>query len=267
MHHLHLNGQRHPVPARWAELTPAQLLAAAPYLPSDTAAHRLALLRAWCPKVPARLLRRLTPDELWDTLALVGWVWEEEIDPAALTEFRHRGTVYLLPEKHLADAVLVEYAMAQVYFHQFARPQQPLPLALDQLVATLCRPAAANLDVNDPHWDGQRREKYNGKLAEARACALADAPLSAKIMVLHHFLAAQRFIHRSYKVLWRPAAPPVAGAPVRNASDGTETLELIADLAERGLYGTYDQVATTSLHTVFFNLAKQARRRREAEQE
>jgi hypothetical protein len=117
-------------------------------------------------------------------------------------------------------------------------------------------------------WDGQRREKYNAKLAEGRAKELADAPLGVKIVVLHHFLGAQRFIHRSYKELYKKAEVPTGPAPVKpKHSDGTEFLELLASLAERGLYGTYEQVAHTALHTVLFNLAREARHRREAERE
>lgn len=262
-----LDGRPHRLPDRWADLTASQLLAAAPHLAADSAAARLAVVRAWCPRLRDRDLRRLTADQLWDVLSLVGWAWRDELDAAALPSFRHRGRVYLLPEARLLDAVVVEYAMASVFFHQFARPQRPQPGALDQLVATLCRPAAAGLDVNDPAWDGQRREKYNGKIAEARAGELADLPLGVKVVVLHHFLGAQRFIHRAYPDLYKKPEPAGDGpvpAP-RPIGDGTEVLELLADLAERGTYGTYEQVATTSLHTVFFNLAKQARRRREAE--
>ena len=112
-----------------------------------------------------------------------------------------------------------------------------------------------------------RRERYNAKLAELWAVELADAPLGVKIVVLHHFLAAQRFIHRNYKEVFKKAEVPTRPAAARSArgSDGTELLELLADLAERGLYGTYDQVTHTQLHTVLFNLAKQARSRRAAE--
>ena len=138
-------------------------------------------------------------------------------------------------------------------------------------MASLCRPAAAGIDENDPKWDGQRRERYNSKLAEARALELADLPLAVKIVVLHRFLDAERFIHRAYADLFKK--PELAGdsdgpAPKpRPTGDGTQVLEILADLAENGTYGTYDQVAYTSLHTVFFNLAKKARRRREAERE
>jgi hypothetical protein len=145
--------------------------------------------------------------------------------------------------------------------------------ALDQLVATLCRPVRADLAQvqQDPQWDGQTREKYNGKLAEGRARELADAPLGVKIVVLHHFLAAQRFVHRAYPDLFKKVpepAPEAGSAPApRQVGTGTEMLEVVAHVAEQGLYGTYDQVAQTALHTVLFNLANQARHRREAEKE
>ncbi|MDB5270082.1 MAG: hypothetical protein JWP58_3122 [Hymenobacter sp.] len=256
-----LNDRLHSLPEAWPELTAGQLLAAAPYLVADTVANRLAVVRAWCPKVRDREVRKLTPDQLWDLCAQVGWAWK--LEGAALTHFEHRGRTYLLPEPNLTDAVLVEYAMASVYFHLFARPKAPQAQALDQLVATLCRPAAAGVDENDPAWDGQRREKYNSKLAEARALELVDLPLALKMVVLHRFLAAERFIHRNYADLYqkpqKPVGPDAKPAPT---GDGTQVLEIVADLAETGTYGTYEQVSFTRLHTVYFNLAKKARRRR-----
>ncbi|MBF9239453.1 hypothetical protein I2I05_18820 [Hymenobacter sp. BT683] len=255
------------LPERYGELTARQLLAAAPHLVHDSVAARLAIVRAWCPQLKDKQLRRLTSEQLWDLVSLVGWVWKEELDASALPSFKHRGRVYLLPEANLTDAVLVEYAMATLFFHHFARPRQPQPRALDQLVATLCRPAAVGIDENDPRWDGQRRERYHGKIAEARAVELADLPLGHKVVVLHHFLKAQRFVHRAYADLYKKPEPAGEGpAPkAQPKGDGTEVLEMLAELAERGTYGTYEQVAYTSLHTAFFNLAKQARRRREAE--
>jgi len=271
MQTFRLDNRPYQVPGSWAELTPAQLFAAAPYLSQDTVASRHAVLRAWCPPLRDKDVRRLTAEQLWDLLTLVAWAWRSEPDTQRVQEFTHRGRTYQLPEPLLKDAVAIEYAMATVFFHQFAHPQRPQPAALDQLVATLCRPLRAELAVLQelPEWDGQRREKYNGKLAEGRAKELADAPLGVKIVVLHHFLHAQRFIHKAYKDLFKtsePAAESPPGKPApRPTSDGTELLELLADLAERGLYGTYDQVTHTQLHTVLFNLAKQARSRRAAE--
>ena len=270
MRTFRLNGRPYQVAESWAELTPSQFFAAAPHLSQDSVAGRHTVLRAWCPQLRDKDVRRLTPEQLWDLLDLVRWAWNTELDTQGVQEFTHRGRTYHLPEPLLKDAVAVEYAMATVFFHQFAHPKRPQPAALDQLVATLCRPLHPDLAAlqEDPAWDGQRRERYNGKLAEARATELADAPLGVKIVVLHHFLHAQRFIHQAYKDLFKKqeAAPegPHQAAP-KAISDGTELLELLADLAERGIYGTYDQVTHTQLHTVLFNLAKQARRRREAD--
>jgi hypothetical protein len=268
MQTFRLNERPYQVAGSWAELSPAQLFAAAPHLVTESVAGRLAVLRAWCPQLRDKDLRRLTADQLWDLLTLVAWAWRQEPDTAAVRAFTHRGRTYCLPEPNLLDAVAIEYATALVFFQQFVHPQRPQAAALDQLVATLCRPARENLVYMRelPEWDGQTREKYNGKLAQTRAQELADAPLGVKIVVLHHFLHAQRFVHRAYKDLFKKVEVPTGPhAPKPKHSDGTEMLEILAEVAESGLYGTYEQVAHTSLHTVLFNLAKKARRRHEAE--
>jgi hypothetical protein len=145
MYTFRLDSRPHHVPASWAEVKPAQFFAAAPHLATDSVAARVAVLRAWCPQLRPKDLRRLTPDQLWDVASLVGWAWQQEIDTTGITEFRHRGIPYALPEPQLLDAEVIEYAMAQIYFHQFAHPQRPQAAALDQLVATLCRPLRADL--------------------------------------------------------------------------------------------------------------------------
>jgi hypothetical protein len=272
MRTFRLDGRPYEVATSWAELTPAQSFVAATHLSQDTVAGRHAVLRAWCPQLRDKDLRKLTAEQLWDLLGLVAWAWTTELDTQGVTEFTHRGRTYCLPEPLLKDAVAIEYAMATVFFHQFAHPQRPQPLALDQLVATLCRPVREDIAAlqEDPEWDGQRREKYNGKLAEARAKELANAPLGVKVVVLHHFLAAQRFIHKAYKDLFKKvevAAPAPSKPAARPTSDGTELLELLADVAERGTYGPYEQLTHTQLHTILFNLAKQARSRRAAERD
>jgi len=262
-----LNGRPYRVPATWAELSPAQFFAAAPHLATHSLAARVAVLRLWCPQLRPKYLRRLTETQLFDVAAQVGWAWDKLLDTAGITEFSHRGRTYCLPEPRLTDAVFIEYAMAQIYFHQFAHPQRPRAQALDQLVATLCRPLRPDLAAlqQNPAWDGQRRERYNAKLAEGRALELADAPLGVKIVVLHHYLAAQRFLHAAFKEVFRKAEPGPGGKA--KAGDGTGLLELLARLAERGLYGPYEATAHTSLHTILFNLAREARQRRAAERE
>ena len=87
--------------------------------------------------------------------------------------------------------------------------------------------------------------------------------------MLHRFLDAERFIHQAYADLFTKAAPADEGpaAKPKPTGDGTQVLEVLADLAEQGTYGTYEQTSYTRLHTIFFNLAKKARRRREAEKD
>ncbi|MGI4760514.1 MAG: hypothetical protein ACRYF0_07405 [Janthinobacterium lividum] len=63
MQTFRLNGRPHPVPENWGELTPAQFFAAAPYLGSESLAARLAIVRAWCPPLRDKYVRRLTPGQ------------------------------------------------------------------------------------------------------------------------------------------------------------------------------------------------------------
>ena len=64
---------------------------------------------------------------------------------------------------------------------------------------------------------------------------------------------------------FKPVEPAKGGSKVKATGTGYEMWELVAELAERGTYGPWEQVAYTSLHTVLLNRAAQARHRRAAE--
>jgi hypothetical protein len=248
-----LNEQTHQMPQAWRELSDKQVLRLAPYLYADRSdAHsRLAVLKILQPQLKEKTLRRMSPEDVLALTNLTEWIWSAPMDQCPVTCFEHQKVRYLLPEPVFENCVAIEYLMANHHFRQFARPK-PAAGALELLVATLCRPEKKDLDVLDPEWDGDRRQKYNSKVTELRAKELATLPVATKIVVLQYYVASQRAFHERYKELYKKKKPGE-----RQASAGDfGLLGVVHDVAGEGLFGDFERTCLTNVHTLFFHLLK-----------
>ena len=177
------------------------------------------------------------------------------MDACAVPSFDYNGQTYWLPGPVLDNVVGIEYVSAEHHFKAFAKAN-PTPGALDSLIATICRPAKKGLDESDPDWDGDVREKYNSKIAERRAVEFKKLPFPTKQLVLQYFIGADTAFHKRYQELYTTNAGSTAGGG-RAASFGT--LGILDALAVEGVFGTFDQVCFTPVHTLFFHLLKAKR--------
>jgi len=250
MQTFRLDSIPHQVPGTWAELLPAQFLAASPFLGIDTPGNRYWVLRIWCLELTDEEAYGLTAEQLWDLTQLVGWAYTKELDTGGVTEFTHGGRTYRLPLPQLGDTTAVEYGIALVYFRRFAHLKHPQPLELEkvlnQMTAALCR-------VRRPDWQSVQEpweKQFSSEAADGLALELTDAPVGIKLVVMYHFICAQRRLDRAHYGQLVPA------------DDGMEVLELLASLAADGQHGPYEQLANTGLFTLLSNLAEQARSRR-----
>lgn len=251
MQQFRLNGKAHALPTSWADLAARQVLALAPYLVAvpTAPADRLAVLRILCPALTAQVLRRMAPEDVLTLVELTGWLWTAPMGKCPLGSFTRRGVEYLLWEPKFENCVAIEYLMAEHYFRQFAQ-RKPVAGALEQLVATLCRPRKAGLNERDPLWDGDRRERYNSKIAEARAREMQGVPVATKIVVLQYYVASARAFHAQYQEIYRKPEPG------QRPSGGFGLLGILDEVAGEGLYGTFEQTCYTNVHTLFFHLLK-----------
>ena len=109
-------------------------------------------------------------------------------------------------------------------------------------------------NTEDPEWNGDRREKFNSKLAEKRAKALQKLPVPIKIVVLQEFITGLRAVHNRYKEVYeQPGKGKVGGS---RKGPGFGYLGLIDDLAEQGIFGDWEKTAFTNIHLPFFHLRK-----------
>lgn len=252
MKQFRLNGKPYSLPTTWADLTPKQVVALGPYLLIEPgAAGRLAVLRILSPVLTPKVLKRLSEDDRLTLVIETDWLWSAPMAKCPLESFKHAGTEYLLWEPGFENCVAIEYLMAETQFKLFARAK-PAPGALELLLATLCRPRKAGLNERDPHWDGDRRERYNNKVAEARAKELAPLPLATKMVVLQYYVASARGFHERYRELYSKPE----GGKGRAVASNFGLLGILDDVATEGVFGTFEQACYTQVNTVFFHLLK-----------
>jgi hypothetical protein len=275
---LTVEGKPHQVASSWEELTEKQLLELVPVVFCRAESHgsRLAALRLLIPSkaLSKKQFKRLTTEQLYDLFRMVDWLWQSQPSGAQMREFSHRGVTYLLPEPNFSYVVGIEYAMADTYFNRFTRVKKagspggkdPDLKALNMLVATLCRPQAAGLNRQDPEWNGDPREKYNAAIAETRAAAFRDLPLSIRVIALQCAIGGFRQLTKQYKAIFEKTegeAGPPGGAASPASGSGNNYVEMLFDLAESQVFGDWEKTCFTPIHTLFAYLKKKKLERHE----
>lgn len=247
--------QKFSLPEKWADLSAAQLRTIAPYLlqPLDDYVMRVKVLLLLAPVLSHKRLRQMGQSDSEFLVRQLEWIWTTPMDACPILSFEWEGVEYWLPDPVFDNLVGIEFVSAEFHFKQFAR-EKPVPGALDALLATICRPAKKGLDETDPEWDGDKREKYNSKIAERRALHFKKLPLPIKQLVLQFFIGADRAFHARYQELYKA---PSGGGKGKQNSFGT--LGILDALAVEGVFGTFEQVCFTNVHTLFFHLLKAKR--------
>lgn len=237
------------VPDSWEQLTPAQLLQLIPLvfcLEQSTFARVNALkillpLNAWT-------WQRIQAEQVYDMLDVVKWLWTKPLAQTPISSFDHEGITYHLPDGRFKNVSGIEFAMTDFYFRRFCRPKPDL-LALDKLIATLCRPLAAGLNENDPFWNGDKRERYNAAIVDRRALAFASLPVGIKVLVMQYTAANIAEIQRQYHKIFEPA-----GKSAGPASSVPPWLACMFDLAEKQVFGSWEMTCHTPIHTLLLYL-------------
>ena len=243
----------------WEELRIDQKLALTPlvYCTDKSPLVQQACLRIIIPEkaISKRKFKKINAEQFYDLFETIEWLWTSE-PVISLTEFTHQGVTYLLPKPDFTTVVLIEFAMADIYYRRFVRPK-PDQKALDLLVATLCRPAGDPGAWQDPKWNGDKRQVFNSNTTEvAAAGALSGLPIAYKVMVLQLVSQAMRNIQRRYKVIFESADPEGDQSAAPSGESLPGYIALLFDLAESGIFGDFDKSSFIPIHTVLTYLKK-----------
>lgn len=252
MHSLTFGRSTYQAPASWAECTPAKWAVLVPFCllqPDErTDDVELEACRQWLGVSVKK----------WATWRLARWQWGnlrqqfawifERPTTRPFASFFWANTEYLVFKPDFADSSAIDVAWANLKFAEFAHPDEPKPAALDELVATLCRPRRADLDEfrASRDWNGDEREPFNEQRVGEYAAAIGDLPLSVKVAVLVFFQSTMMAFLETYGELFggeKKAEPRYAG--------GVGWVMMLKNVAKEGHFGTFDQVCHQPAHLVW----------------
>lgn len=249
MHVIQVGKKKIEVADSWEKVKPSAMLKLVPlvfcYEPSW--ALKVECLKILLP-LEKSIWQKLTPEQVYDMLKVVQWLWEKPMKVSPLTSFKYHGVEYLLPEPRFANCSAIEFAQADYYFRQFCKPTPDMK-ALNKLIGTLCRPADTRADQSDPEWKGDPREKYNSKHCDTRALAFEHLPLAIKVLVLQYTAASFGEVQRQYKIIFESGGKGKSGAgavPV--------WLACLLEIAEKGTFGDWEKTCFTPIHTILLYL-------------
>ena len=197
--------------------------------------------------VPTKQWRKwqLMPHE-WEALQKqFAWVFEKPTTKPL--EFVECGTLrLLLPDDTFANSKAIDVAMSFIHFTDFTKNDFQ-PEALDLLVATLCRPARADLAAfqKSKDYDGDFREPYNEVRVQAIAQKISAIPLETKVIILDYFERMSADFLETYGELF--------GSDNKEPryKDGRGWIMMLKNIAKEGHFGSFEQVCNQPVHLVF----------------
>lgn len=137
-------------------------------------------------------IERLVPEELYELLKLVDWVYEKfdlvkNMQPVIGID----GDIYQGPADDLANLRWGEWVFADTNFVQYARTKEVG--YLDNLIATIYRPAGigAEFDPGSTNYRGDNREKFNGNNLASRLQVISKLPFIEKQGIYLFFMSCR----------------------------------------------------------------------------
>jgi hypothetical protein len=246
-----LNDKKYEMPACWEDLTPDTSLAVMSLIYSGVPdyALKIRLLRLIFP-IKNGLLKKLDAEQVLKLIRLTHWVWN--LPTAAhftFQFFEHRGVRYITPEANFENGTYAEFVAANIHFLKFSNEAAPDYAALDELVATLCRPATKK-DTTDPEtWNGDEREVFNSEICRKRALAFGDLPVGIKIATAHYWVRFLEGLSQKYPAIFEQGDGG-------KSDGGLGWVNTLFSVAEDGALGTVKDVERTFFHKVCLYLNK-----------
>ena len=179
-------------------------------------------------------------------LKITGFVTDSRIEhfPFAI---KHKDIELFVFQEGFADTDAVDLAWANMQYLAFVNPENPNLEALDELIATLCRPKRKDLKAfkESKDWDGDVREPYNGQRVKARAKQLKDLSFGLKIAILQYFEAQNRvFLEHYSQMLGNDGREP-------RYDNGMGWVTMLMSVAEKGTFGNFESVCFQNVHLIW----------------
>jgi hypothetical protein len=175
------------------------------------------------------------------------WVFNTRPKHKPFVYFEHQDVRYYLPEPNFGDSDALDVSFGNIKLTEFAHPEQPDVSALDELVATFCRPERLDYEQfrKSPDYNGDRREKFNDFRVAERAKLFGTLDHGVKVCVLQYFLTTNVAFLDQYEELFGGSG----GAPRYGGGEGW--LMVLKSVAKSGIFGSFDTVCHKPAHLVY----------------
>lgn len=235
------------LPENWGEIRPA-LVAAIVKINSQhhwQKAQLLILQRLL--NLPKGVFFTLTDLEVAELARCIQWIQELPAPKAIIQDIYYRGQLYSFPKEKFSNGTAFEYPVISEYLDDFIETgQQDL---LHKLAAVLLRPVARDKEKS------RLPAKSRGEV-ELMAKHFADLPKYVLAIALQYAIGITHYVHRTYGQWLFAAADPQEEEEQGPKGPNFGWWGVYMDIAESGVFGTYDQVLSSSFHVICTYLVK-----------
>ncbi len=143
----------------------------------------------------------LQPEELYDLLPLVDWVFDKlDLKINLQPVIRINEIDFIGPADELENLRFAEWCAADTFFVNYSEAEDIHQL--HQLAAVLYRPAGVGDAFNPDHhtWKGDKREKFNDQLLKSRTKLMAALPDKVIYGIYLFYASCRKMIIDSYPV-------------------------------------------------------------------
>lgn len=212
--------------------------------------------------------RRLSSDQILQLFPLIEWIYTDRptSPPFPHISLPEHGDM-LLPNAELKYISLIEYAVVDFFYHQYAEAaiagqQEQASEYFHRVVGYLCRPRARGVDPTDAStFKGDLREQFNTSICDERMPAWQKLSYEAKLPVMLFFAGCKALLHQRFKgSVFFSEIDEKTGEKVQGvkAAGPQAWIDLVYQLAGPR-YGTIEQTMYTPLDTILYDLQLQNR--------
>jgi len=128
------------------------------------------------------------------------YIFDSQLFENKIVGFLHDHVYYYGPQKGLANLIFEEYIYSETYFDRYSSSKENK--YLDKLIAVLYRPQK-EVDEMNPEYDGDKREKFNAHLIEARAKELASLSDKYKTAIFFYYSGCRYFLSKQFPEVFK----------------------------------------------------------------
>jgi hypothetical protein len=233
-------------PTGWHEVSAQKAMALSPMLivrPEDKFYLRLAALQVLS-GIPFMYFRLMSAEALRDLCDLISWIDQPLLKPIR-TKIRIGFTNYYSPAENMTNMSAVEYQFCDFKLTKLGQAKNPEQI-IDLIISALYRPHGSGFTSTD------YREAFDMERVKANARHISKMKPEDKVIILTWFICCHQAMYKRYKVIFDKTGSETESSKESNSG----LMGLFFTIAETGIFGTFEQVLNTNIHTLFTYWAK-----------